>query len=112
MSTVRYAAPVLLLAAALAACGDDASSECVEEGEAKVCLTLDGGVQITAEGLEPGSELTVSFADGPTHTVEADETGGSGAIGFLTAVAPDAAAADITGTDADGQGFSVNLSTR
>ena len=64
----------------------------------------------SGEGLEPGSELTVSVLDGPTQVVQVDESGATGTVGFLTAGVPDSATVDISGTAKGGGELSGRLS--
>ena len=90
-------------------CGSSPASDCLSEGGAEVCLTVNGGVQISSEGLEPGSDLTIRVVDGPSQTVKADETGSTGTVGFLTAVEPDSATVDVTGTAKGGEPVSGTL---
>lgn len=91
-------------------CSSSPPSDCLTEGSAEVCLTVDGGVQISGEGLEPGSDLTVGLVDGPSQTFEVDETGSTGTVGFLTAVEPESTTAEVTGTARGGEPVSGTLS--
>lgn len=100
----RFAlAAVLGLALAPLGCGSGSEARsCLTEGAGEVCASLEGGVRVAAEGLEPGSALTVSVVDGPSQTVEVGGDGGIGTIGFLSAVAPEEATIDLRATAADG----------
>ncbi len=91
-------------------CSSSPPSDCLTETVAKVCLSLDGGVRVSGQGLEPGSDLTVQLVDGPAQVVQVDETGSVGTVGFLAVVVPDAATVDITGLAQGGEPLSGTLS--
>jgi hypothetical protein len=106
----RVAVGLIVVVLSVGGCNSSPKSECLSESGAEVCLRIDGGVQINGEGLEPGSELTVKVLDGPTQVVEVDDTGSTGTVGFLTAVVPDSAAVEISGTASGGEAVTGSLS--
>lgn len=94
---------------AVGGCGSSQASDCLSESGAKVCPTIDGSVQISGEGFEPGSDLEVEIVDGPSQTVKVDVTGSTGTVGFLAAGEPKSATVVITGTASGGERVSGTL---
>lgn len=74
-----------------------------------MCLTIEGAVQVSSKGLEPGSDLTIQLLDGPSNTVKVDETGSTGTVGFLTTSEPHSATVEVTGTARGGDPVSGTL---
>jgi hypothetical protein len=105
---------IVLSAAGLGACGDEAATTCTEQSGATFCVQREGGSGLapSAEGLQPGSTLTYAVAGfGPeaqpfTSTVgpsgKPDKTGVIGVMSATAAFDPAAAEVTFTGTAADG----------
>jgi len=104
---VGFVAGAALLAVA-SGCGDDATVECLSNDVGEVCARADGAITFSADGLEPGSDVTVdNDLVGPiTFTADADGTfatdKAAGDIGVLSFVVGTEFVFDVTATDADG----------
>ncbi len=113
LRTTRHA--VLACSAAivgLAGCaGSGELPSCVARADATVCATrTDGGLTYTAEGLEPGSSLTLSGPAIGTTDIPVGAGGGfDGEVGLLSATGSFAGEITIEATAADGSTMTGTL---
>jgi hypothetical protein len=103
---VTIVAAVAVGVALTGACGssDDVSTTCLRAHDAQVCSERsDGSVQLSAEGLLPGSDLLVDRTGGEPLVIEVGDDGRPlGATGFLAATTADPLVLVVSGTAADG----------
>lgn len=97
---------VLLTTVAVAGCSsDDSDASCVRAGEAEVCADgTVGSVEMSAQGLQPGSDLRLATADlgSANHAVGADGEL-EGTVGMLGGDSTAALVIEVSGTTADGE---------
>lgn len=108
---------VVVSAAGLGACGEEAATTCVDQSGARFCVTRQGkaAVDPTATGLKPGSDWSVvltgdgvpegASAQPRAMQVSADGTAGGlalGVVGLTSPGVPDGTNVVFTATTADG----------
>lgn len=106
-----WVAVVAVVAVGAACSGSDGSTRCVDVTDASICAARDDGqVTFTAEGLQPGSVVTVvSTSTGSTEIPVAANGGFDGEFGVMSASGDVRGEFSVEAIAEDGTPFTARL---